>query len=174
MALETQTAMLRHALRFHEAYARALVSDLTPSQMVAVPGAGHENHPAFTIGHLVTALDLVAQDLGLPSDLQPGWGDLFLRKGPSDRRVASVDAPYPGRDALLDELARHGQRVSAALDAVDPAWLEARAEPWRLSEYLPGNHDVVLFMIASHAAMHLGQLSAWRRAMGLPPAMASL
>lgn len=161
-------------LRFHEAYAAALTADLSPAQMVGVPGAGHENHPAWTIGHLVTAADMIAQDLGLDSDVPDGWADLFLRRGPADRRLPEVHAMYPARAALLAELTRQHDRAIAALSGVDTGRLATRAEAWKLSAYLPSNLDGLLFMAACHASMHLGQLAAWRRAMGLPAAMAGM
>ncbi|MFN0135991.1 MAG: DinB family protein [Phycisphaerae bacterium] len=165
---------LQRTLRFHLEFARRLVGDLAPEQMTAVPGPGHENHPAFTIGHLVTGLDLIAQDIGLASDLPSGWGELFLRRGPADRRVPPIDAQFPSRAELLSELERQAARVAESLNRIDEAWLAARSEPWKLSEYLPTNHDGVLFMACAHQSMHLGQLASWRRAMNLPAAMAQM
>ena len=45
---------------------------------------------------------------------------------------------------------------------------------WRFSEYMPTMLDLITFMCINHEAMHLSQLAAWRRAMGLPSALASL
>lgn len=168
------TDLVQRSLLFHLEFARRLVGDLEPAQMTLVPGAGHENHPAFTLGHLVTGLDMTSQDLGLPSELPPGWAELFSRRGPSDRRLPQMDASYPKRDELLDELARQTHRVVDALDGADPVWLAAESEPWKLSAFLPTNMDCVLFMTCAHSSMHLGQLAAWRRAVGLPAAMAQM
>ncbi|MBK8913287.1 MAG: DinB family protein [Phycisphaerales bacterium] len=170
----TSILALQRALRFHLEYARRLVGDLSREQMTAVPGPGHENHPAFTIGHLVTGLDMIAQDLGHASDLPAGWDDLFLRRGPADRRLPPTIAPFPSCADLLGEFERQTVRVAESLNEIDNAWLSARSEPWKLSEYLPSNLDGVLFMVCAHQAMHLGQLASWRRAMNLPAAMAQM
>lgn len=165
---------LATALRFNADYARRLVADLDEHQMTTIPAPGHENHAAFTIGHLITALDLAAQDLGQQTDMPAAYTDLFLRKGPADRRTPDPNANYPTRDQLTAELDRQTQRVITALDQTDPAWFIQHAEPWKLSQSLPTNADAMLFMCVTHSAIHLGQLAAWRRAMSLPPIMASM
>lgn len=163
---------LERILRFHERYAQALVADVSDAQMALCPGPGHENHPAWTLGHLVTASDIIGQDVGLASELPPGWGELFLRLGPSDRRLPIADGGYPEKARLLEELRRQNDRVIARVASLDPSWLAACGEEWRLSRFFPGRYDTLLFMAACHASLHLGQLAAWRRAMGLPAAMA--
>lgn len=166
--------MLAHALQFNLEYARRLVADLDPNQMIAIPGPGHENHPAFTIGHLVTALDNMAQDLGFASDLIAGWEELFLRRGPSDRRTPTNQSIYPTRDQLIEELTRHTNRVIEAFESTDLSWFASKSEQWKLSSYLPNNIDLMVFMSGAHNALHLGQLASWRRAMNLPPALAQM
>jgi hypothetical protein len=44
---------------FNLEYARALVQDLTNDQMTVIPTNGLENHPAFTLGHLISGSALV-------------------------------------------------------------------------------------------------------------------
>jgi hypothetical protein len=155
-------------------YAEALVADLGAEQWARSGGPGLENHPAWTIGHLVTGADLVAQDLGLPSDLPDGWAELFLRRGPGDPRMPEGDpAAYPSGEDLLRELRRQHERV-------DRAWRSTAAERWATEEDwafgrdLPTLADATVFMAATHEALHLGQLAAWRRAMGLPSALRAL
>jgi len=161
-------------------YARALVEGLTASQCTETGGPGLENHPAWTIGHLVTGADILAEDLGLERDLPGGWRELFERRGPGDPRLPAADpASYPLMADLLHELERQHLRV----ERVWREKLEAREEDspnladpltWRYSGALPTLADAALFLAISHEAMHLGQLSAWRRAKGLSSALASL
>jgi hypothetical protein len=167
-------ASLERMLRYHEAYARKLVEDLSPEQMTHCPGPGHENTPAFTLGHLITGADLIAQDLGLQSDMPAGYAELFLRRGPKDTRRPDAEAAYPPRDALLAELTRQHARIIAALRTKDPAWLAASCEKWQLVTYFPTNYDMLLFMAAGHMSMHLGQLAAWRRAQDLPAVLGTV
>jgi len=162
--------LMTRMLDFNLAYARLLVEDLEEEQMASSPGPGAENHPAFTLGHLVMAAARTRTMLGDELDVPDGWEALFDRRGPSDRRLP-VDGPYPPRDRLLAELERQHERIKRRLDGVTEEQL-GDAVVWRLSEQLPTTRDAAAFMIVSHAAMHLGQLAAWRRAMGLPAAMA--
>jgi len=160
-------------------YAAALVGDLTDVQCTEPGGPGLENHPAWTIGHLVTGSDMLAEDLGLERELSKEWRELFERRGPGDPRV-----PDPARDAyppmttLLAELERQHARVELA-------WrtrLDARGESteldvpieWRFGDMLPSLGDATMFLAVTHEAMHLGQLASWRRARGLPSALNSL
>jgi hypothetical protein len=153
-------------------YAEALVRDLTDEQWTLPGGAGLENHPAWTLGHLVTGADLTAQDLGLPSQLPSGWADLFQRRGPGDPRLPA-DADYPSREDVLAELRSQHDRIAEACRALKAEhW--ARTDDWAFGRDLPTLADSTLFMAISHEAMHLGQLAAWRRSQGLPSALLEL
>jgi len=161
-------------------YAKALVADLAEGQCTEPGGPGLENHPAWTVGHLVTGSDLLAEDLGLGRDLPIGWRELFERRGPGDpRRPDPEAAAYPPMPELLAELERQHLRVEGAWRAKLAE--EGQGGPglavpleWRFGDILPTLGDAALFMAVGHEAMHLGQLAAWRRARGLPSALASL
>lgn len=165
--------MLR-AFAWNLLYAEALVADLDDADFRAPGGPGLENHPAWTLGHLVTGADLLAQDLGLPHELPDGWEELFARRGPGDPRLPDTDpAAYPGRAELLDALRRQHTRVAAAIrDADDAAW--AQEADWAFGRDLPTQADSTVFMAITHETLHLGQLAAWRRARGLPSALLGL
>ena len=155
-------------------YARELVADLTDEECRESGGPGLENHPAWTLGHLVTGVNLHARGLGLPDDLPEGWRDLFERRGPGDPRLPSQQhALYPSRDELLAELARQHDRVNTAWGDVSPTeW--NRREDWAFGRELPTFAAGAVFMLLTHEALHLGQLAAWRRARGLPSALERL
>jgi hypothetical protein len=159
---------------FNLAYAKALVEDIPDELMTTVPGPGLENHPAFTLGHLVSGSALLAEDLGAAFEMQEEWRTLFLRKGPGDPRLPDPDGRrYPEKSSLLSELQKYHERVSILLLSKTG---EELASPflWRFDSYFPSLYDLVIFMCISHEAMHLGQLAAWRRAMGFPSALKSL
>jgi hypothetical protein len=156
------------------AYAEALTRDVDAALWARSGGPGLENHPAWTLGHLVTGSALVAQDLGADPALPDGWRDLFERRGPDDPRRPDADATrYPPREALWAELARLHGAVTSAVRGARPEYLEKR-EAWRFDGYLPTNADALLFMLVAHENVHLGQLGCWRRRFGLPSAMAAL
>jgi len=161
-------------------YAHVLVADLSQAQCTQSCGPGHENHPAWTIGHLVTGSDILAEDLGLERQSPDGWRELFERRGPGDPRLPTLErSAYPPMNVLLAEFERQHVRVENAWRAMLAAAHSADSIltaplAWRFDDALPTLSDAVVFLAVSHEAMHLGQLAAWRRACGLPSALNSL
>lgn len=160
-----------HQYDFNLLYAKELVRDLTESEMTTIPSSGLENHPAFTLGHLVSGSALLAEDLGGSFVMPEQWKELFLRNGPGDPRKPDPDpAKYPGKKLLLEELVRQHSNVKAILITLDDKKFTERIK-WRFSKFMPTVYDLVVFMCINHEAMHLGQLAAWRRAMGKESAL---
>src|SRR6185436_20611663 len=89
---------------FNLQWALRLVEDLDDDQMTCTPHKGFENHPAFTIGHLATGSALMVEDLGGVREIPKGWDELFLRKGPGDPRLPTLERQtYPKKNSLLNE-----------------------------------------------------------------------
>ncbi len=167
-------AHLHRAYAFNLEYARELTRDLTTEQMYLTHGAGLENHPAFTLGHLVIASALVVKTLGGKYDVPEGWDDYFRRKGPGDSRVPQPFEPdMPDKDSLLNELRQKHVNVERATIALSNELFSEEIE-WRFSDHFPSLFDYLTFMCVTHEAMHLGQVAAWRRATGLDSSLARL
>lgn len=159
---------------FNFAYACKLVEDLSAEQMTIKPGAGLDNHPAFTIGHLVTAYANLVNNLTGNYILPEGWKEIFLRSGPGDPTLPDSDASvYPSKKELLAELEIQKNRALDIISKLPEENLDANFD-WRFSSFFPTYRDRIIFLCVNHAAMHLGQLAAWRRAMGLPSALGAL
>ncbi len=141
--------------------AERLVDDLTEEQMVAQP-SGVINHPAWTLGHLGATSDALAGMLGLPSTFPDAWREA-CRMGSIPSGEA---ADYPGKAELLEQLRAQHQRVAAAVAAVDDERLQQPTPP-RLRERFPTIGDFATALMTMHEGHHLGQLAAWRRALGL-------
>ncbi|KAA3633632.1 MAG: DinB family protein [Bacteroidetes bacterium] len=157
---------------FNLLYAKNLVADLSEDQMTMVPSKGFENHAAWTIGHLVTGSAMIAEDLGAPFEIPGNWGDLFLRRGPGDPRKPDPDlSKYPSKDVLVQELEKQHNKVKKYLIKIEKTQLDKPLK-WRFNDHMPTLLDVVVFMCVNHEAMHLGQLAGWRRALGMPSALA--
>ena len=161
--------MLRHLVftyRFNLERARTLVGDLSAEQMVSQPD-GVVNHPAWTLGHLAQSSDQLGRTLGLESTFPEAWKEA-LRTGGTPSGDASR---FPPKAALLAELAAQHERVAGAIEAAEPAVLSAtlaREHPSeRMRQRFPTLGDYLVFLIGSHEGSHLGQIAAWRRAMGL-------
>lgn len=146
-------------------YARLLNDDIDDVRYTEQPAPGM-NHPAWIMGHLALCTDFAAGLLGLPQTCPEPWSDLF---GPGS--TPSVDRSlYPGKHELLDALAAGHRRVVSAAREADPAAMAApHTLPFRfLREPLPTVGDLLAHLMTTHEAAHLGQLSAWRRVVGLP------
>ncbi len=159
---------------FNLEYAHKLVADLSNEQMTSVPGIGFENHPAFTLGHLVSGGEMVINGLGGQYEMIHGWRDLFERKGPGDPTIPDNDyTKYPSKLELLRELSNVHRLVKELLEKTPIEVLETRVE-WRFDRFMPTELDSIIFMCITHESIHLGQLGAWRRAMELPSALAAI
>lgn len=159
---------------FNLAYAKELVADLAEEEMTTTPSKGLVNHPAFTLGHLVTGSAMTVEDLGGELELPDGWMDLFARRGPGDPTLPEVDeAMYPPKNQLITELERQHNLLKRRLKSMSEEELSQPVE-WRYSSYMPALLDIAAFMCINHEALHLGSLAAWRREMGKDSAMARL
>lgn len=144
-------------------YARQLVADVPDEEFAEQPAPGL-NHPAWTLGHLVIAADYTLGLLGAKGVAPEGWGALFFPGTVPD----PTRAAYPPKGELLNTFEAAHAAVDAAVAAVDPAQL-SRANPVEnLKARFPTLGDMLGYLLTTHEAGHLGQLSAWRRMMGKP------
>jgi len=160
--------------QFNLEYAKILVDDLSDEWMTYTPAKGLENHPAFTLGHLVSGAALTAKYLGGPYELPKDWEILFKRNGPGDPTLPDPDpSKYPNKKELLEALTTQHKLVEYLILDLDEKRLLAPFS-WRFKHHYPTLGDMLTFMCLTHESMHLGQLAAWRRAMDLPSALAKL
>jgi hypothetical protein len=156
--------VLQHVLHVYAlnlGFANRLVKDLSDDQMCAQPH-GVVNHPAWSLGHLAVAADHAGTVLGLRAELPAGWEHTFKTGGtPSPDKTL-----FPGKDEILRVLAEEHARVALALSTVDPAVLATPAHEKRRAHF-PTVGDFAIFLMTAHEMDHLGQIAAWRRAMGL-------
>ncbi len=159
--------MLELALQnyaFGLTYAQKLVADVPDEQMCAQPVPGRVlNHPAWLLGHLAWASEGGSALLGQPSARAAEWREVFgMGTTPQADR-----SRYPAKTELLRRLEEAHANLSAAVCKATPEVL-AQPAPERLRGRFATVGNVVLGMMTSHEALHLGQLSVWRRALGLP------
>lgn len=143
----------------HLKFLRRMVSDLDEEQMVCQP-KNLPNHAAWTIGHLVHSCEQIAGEVGLSPWLPEDWGKRFgTGSTPVDDRAA-----YPDREALLRALEDGKDRLSRALEVSD---LGQPLPDVRYRDRFPTVGHAVIHIRCGHTALHLGQLTVWRRVMGL-------
>lgn len=165
MACAIMTSMLQHVVftyGFNLTVAKRLIADLTPEQMCQQPH-GVVNHPAWSLGHLAAASVGILKALGHDASLPAAWGDVFKTGG-----IPSADpSVYPSKEELLATYEALHAQVAAAVTAADAATL-AQAHPHEgTRKYFPTVGDMIVFLMTAHEMDHLGQLAAWRRALGL-------
>ena len=157
---------LLHNYQFNLSFLKMLVENIEEGKMCEQPG-GIVNHPAWTLPHLVTGSEFAGQLLGLEPLMPQDW---FAKYGRGS--TPSTDpADYPSKTDALAALDAHHARVSAACGNVDPSLLERPTPDEDFRQVMPTVGDALVFLLAAHEAVHIGQITSWRKAMGLPAVM---
>lgn len=150
---------------FSLAYAQRQAAEIDESKLNHQPFPG-ANTPLWILGHLAVCTDYGASVFGQPSNCPKDWHRNFGMKS-SPRAVAP---PHPTRDALLKALATGHDRLTQLALKADPAILSAPHSVDVLKNTpIKTVGDTLAHLMTTHEMMHLGQLSAWRRAMGHAP-----
>lgn len=152
-----------YSIELNRKYAHGLVGDVAEEQMVAQVAGRAVNHPAWVLGHLAIGNDFACKLMGGPTVCPEGYVKLFDMgtKPLNDRAV------YPAKAELLSNFDRTMTNVAAALKQVDESVLRGPMSG-PLAQWFPRVGDYVIFDLTAHMGTHLGQLSTWRRALGLP------
>lgn len=152
-----------------------LVVGVTPEMFARLPKAdGHfiqTNHPAWALGHLALYPARIMRMMGLDGDAiaaPAAWDTLF--KNGTECRDDVEGKLYPAMESVVTAFRRGYDTVlEQALTLDDAAFAKPTPEE-NYRQAFPTVGTVVNFMVQSHVMMHLGQVSAWRRMMGLGPA----
>lgn len=148
-----------------------LCADLTDAQMTAEPECRVAmNHPAWVLGHLFM-LDAYAADMlgmHLSSPVDEAWA---ARYGPTSAPGGGESGL--GKAELLEQMAMVRERLVGRLESMSVEGTDAAAHGLdsatpdvTFRKDFPTLRHLVMYMLW-HEAYHAGQLSAWRRAMGL-------
>lgn len=151
--------------RFLMGYARMLLADISDEQMAEQRVEGI-NHPAWILGHLIYSADSAIGAAGGDKTLS----DEFIKKYAGGSKLTNIRADYPStKEELLNDLdARFAKAIELAANASEEVLARPTPSP-RLRPTLPTMRDLLPFLFTVHFSLHLGQLSAWRRTMGLAP-----
>ena len=148
-------------LRFMQGYGDDLMADVQDSELCRQPVAGM-NHPAWILGHLAVAADHHATYAGASPELG-SWYERY----DFGSELSGSPADYPGKEELLQAWHAANDRYIAAVSTADPRDLAGPTQG-PLARGLPQVSDFLTFSMTAHTSLHLGQLSAWRRAMSKP------
>ena len=149
------------ANRFNLQFAGMLIETIPDEQMCDQPGS-LRNHPAWLLGHIAKSCDFAGTQFALASTFPADWDDLFKRGSQpvSDRKL------YPAKADLMVELKSQHSKLIALAEEVEQEVLSRPLEDAVRRKLFPTLGDFLFFVMVVHEAMHLGQLSMWRRAMG--------
>jgi hypothetical protein len=157
-------------------YAERLLVGVTPDMFarLAQPGGAvvRSNHPAFVLGHLSLYPPKILERLSQPAGAAaypPAYEALF--KSGVECQDDPAGTIYPPMKALTKQFFEGYRAARLAIEAApDDLLCGPNPAEGRMREMFPVLGGMLNFYLTGHAQSHLGQLSAWRRAMGLPAA----
>ncbi len=156
-------------------YAERLLKDVTPDQFARFARIDQtvieSNHPAFIYGHLSLYSSVVIKAAGGDASEFLPTAEFQTAFSKDAKCVDDVDGSvYPAMDEVTTALLSGHRAVSAALEnAEDDVFLLENPNE-RMRAKFPTNGALLAFYVGGHFMLHMGQLSAWRRAVGLGPA----
>lgn len=157
---------LLFGLRKNLDWAQRLVADLTEAQWIQQPAGlrpAPMNHPAWIFSHLNVYLPVMAALLrGQPFD-DPKFHPFGMQSKPeTDRNL------YPNPAELLKVFVKGHEELAGLLGTATEATLNQPVLLPRWKEIMPKVGIALPYLLLVHENQHLGQLSAWRRVLGLP------
>jgi hypothetical protein len=150
--------------KFLLGYGLTLIRDIADERWTEQPMAG-VNHPAWILGHLAWAADGALEKLGGQKSLPADWPDLFK----AGSKPTATRSHYPSREALLHAVENNYQQLRKLAAAATPEQLAAPTTHPRAKDALPTLKEMASFLLTGHVGVHMGQLSSWRRMIGLTP-----
>ncbi len=145
-------------------YARTLLADIPDARLAEQPQPG-VNHPAWILGHLTLVADNVLGRLGGTKVLTADWGPRYgMGSKPSTNR-----GDYPSKEEMLRAFEERHQQLRQTASSATAQQLAVENPNPRMRENLPTLQQLVAFILTGHVGVHLGQLTTWRRLIGLPP-----
>lgn len=152
-------------------FADATLKDVKASDFGKMPAGVKTNTPAFVFGHLATYPDWIFELIGRPELAKPDqkYADLFAQgKECIDDPKGAV---YPPMEEIVGRFRdRHAALLGVLAEVSDETFAKPNPNE-KMKARFPTVGALVTFMLGSHIMMHMGQISTWRRCMGLGPCM---
>lgn len=158
-------------------YAELLLKDITPDKFArqahGPSGPVNSVHPAFAFGHLSIYPEKLMCMLGHePGDAKTpeGFAEVFAAgKECKDDPQGTI---YPPMQRIVDHFFKGHRVLLAALEeASDDLLMQENPMEGEMKTRFPTKGTMLTFTLSGHTMMHLGQVSFWRRCMGLGPVM---
>ncbi|WDQ18273.1 DinB family protein [Rhodopirellula sp. P2] len=164
--------MIADSARLSVGYTDRMMAGVSPEQFARFATVGGQtiesNHPAFILGHLSLYPSRVVSELGCDATAIAPTEKYEALFSP---QATCLDDPegklYPAMEEILAKFTTaHAAAIETLLKADDSAFA-----PENPNERMRAKFGTIgamhAFYLGGHMMMHLGQFSAWRRAMGL-------
>lgn len=158
-------------------YAELLLKDIKPDKFARLAqgqgGPVNSIHPAFAFGHLSTYPEKLMGMLGRePGEAKTPEGFEEVFSAGVDCKDDPEGTLYPPMQKVVDHFFQSHRTLLAAMeDASDDLLLQENPMEGEMKVRFPTKGTMFAFMLGAHTMMHLGQVSFWRRCMGLGPVM---
>lgn len=153
-------------------YAERLLQGIPPESFARFATVGGvqiaSNHPAFIFGHLSLYSSRIVEQLeGDASAIAPS--EAFVNA--FSHQSVCVDDPdgsvYPPMDQITERFFTGYRQAVEALELADDSLFKAPNPHEPMRAKFPTMGAMHAFYVGGHQMMHFGQLSMWRRCMGL-------
>jgi hypothetical protein len=164
--------MIADSARVGLGYAERFLTGVTADKFARLASVGGQtvisNHPAFIYGHLSLYPCRIVADLGMDAaSIVPS--DAFLQR--FDHTAECVDDPtgaiYPSMDEITERFFTSHRLAIDALQSADDSLFTATNSNEAMRAKFATTGSMHGFYLGGHVMMHMGQMSAWRRMIGL-------
>ena len=145
-------------------YLERLCAGLDDATAISQPVSGM-NHASWILSHLNIYHSVVAAIIEGGTFPDPKDDDFGMGSAPASPKV-----PYRPIAELLQQFRSGHERVASLLVGKDHSVFAEPVMLPRWKERMPTAARALPYLMLVHENQHLGQLSAWRRALGLAPA----
>ncbi len=155
--------------RFSLFYSQGLAEDV-PADRWGETTTKNANHPAFNYAHLAIYPNKMFFLLGREDLIvEPAFDPALVDKDSECKDDASI---YPTKDEIMPYFTERYEAICAFVETLSAEDL-AVENPMEggFKERFPTVGSAIAFMMNNHVMMHAGQISTWRRSIGLGSVM---
>ena len=152
---------------------QGLLKEVETGSAAKMPKGIHCNHPVFVYGHLSIYPQMIMSMLGQEAGntaVPSNYNDLFMHGVEcQDDQDGSI---YPPLAEVVEHFTRANSALIEFVKSVDDETLLKEIEGNDgFKDAFGTNGAMVMFLLHDHPMFHYGQVSTWRRAMGLGSVM---
>jgi hypothetical protein len=168
--ISATAARLLPSVKITQGLFHNLLDGVRPDQFARQPEGVAANHPAFILGHLSLYPPKVLEALGVENPARPTAETAPLFEAGAECRDDPAGDIYPPMDQIVSDFDRVMVDAAERLATIPEDRFAGPIPPENsFSKIMPDLGALANFTLIAHPMLHAGQLSTWRRCMGLPP-----